>query len=253
MPANQRRVFATGKPRQAAALTSKAIATQKRQLVTSVLCATCWPLVVICMVGVLAAYGKTEYGALGGYGEGLKTKGTAPPKHVQCSNIGSFETSSVEGGDTIPKWRVIGEDGFPLTGLFGEPISKAAARDPDVGYLQVNWAQQPIIRENSQYFLGLLSPCSFWFGENYPQNYNATNQDTGNTNPYDLPTIAYGNLLRDSSDMDEPVRGWLKTLTNVKTLWIKGETGPVNLPSSETMTFFNSLQQRSWFLVASAP
>eukprot|EP00842_Homolaphlyctis_polyrhiza_P003800 jgi/Hompol1/4420/HPOL_001741-RA len=245
------RTFATGKPRQAAALTSKAIATQKRQLVTSVLCATCWPLIVIGMVAILAAYGKTAYGALGGYGEGLKTKGTAPPQHVQCSRIPSFEPS-VSPVDTIPLWRADAQYSFPLLDANGNPLPASAARNPDAGVEHVNWAQQPIVRDGSQYFVGLLRPCSYWYGENYPQNYTALSSSSPGT-AYDLPTYAFGSGVRDDSNMDEPVKGWLKTLTNVKTLWIKGESGPRNLPSTETTIFFNALQQRSWFLVAAAP
>eukprot|EP00842_Homolaphlyctis_polyrhiza_P005008 jgi/Hompol1/5508/HPOL_001953-RA len=132
--------------------------------------------------------------------------------------------------------------------MFGEYLSPEDWKsNPDGGWFHVNWAQQPIQRQDTNYFVGLLRPCSYWYGEGYPVNYT----DYGV--PYDRPTMATGNGVRDCSNIDQPVKGWFNTLTNIQTLWIKGESAPRNIPATETITFFNALQQRSWYLVAADP
>ena len=69
-------------------------------------------------------------------------------------------------------------------------------------------------------------PCSYWFGEQYP-----------NSTLYERPTGAAGNLIKDSAYLPQPFIGWFQTLTNITT------------PSS-TINIFNTHQQRAWALVS---
>ncbi|KAJ1336897.1 hypothetical protein BSLG_006657 [Batrachochytrium salamandrivorans] len=223
-------VFKTGRPRQAAALVRKAISSQKRQLCTSLCCTAMCPLLTTSIIALIAAYGTTYYGTFASMG--------LPNAHVQCSNLNALMPMD------IPFWNLnanVAEDVslYPVAMPSGE-----RSKEKEKNIFHTNWAQSPSVMNGDQIYLGMFKPCTNWYGEDYPQYDGAT---------YDGVSGASGNAIRDSSYTAEPVGGWWKVLSTYDPSWDKILIKRPPIVQPTTLSVFNSLQKRSWYLYGADP
>nr|KAJ3416336.1 hypothetical protein HK105_001276 [Polyrhizophydium stewartii] len=242
-------VFKTGPPRQRAALTSKSIASIKRQITTTFFCAALCPFVMVGIVSVYCAWATTYFGTYGTLGLAPFTIKGQPPcvGHVICSNISASDRFNVPywGGATV----ITGNSGsfstdYPTGKLFFEP-----ARLNDPVYIHTNWRQKPTTAEELNIFLGTWRTCEQWYTETYPLSKNS---------PYDRPSGAKGFLARDATYSSTPLGGWLNVLSKFNksikyesVLFSNEERAKFTPPNS--LYVFNILQKRAWYLLGADP
>jgi hypothetical protein len=79
---------------------------------------------------------------------------------------------------------------------------------------------------------GFKRPCVFWYGEEYPLS-----------DVYERNTTVSGKFVRDSTNLAQPLNGWLQTMANF-------DPALVDLL---TINVFNGNQQRTWALYSADP
>ncbi|KAI8918937.1 hypothetical protein BC831DRAFT_115788 [Entophlyctis helioformis] len=161
------------------------------------------------------------------------------PGRLQCSNVRFADKFNV------PYWLGQPSD-FPDLPPFFLNLRPdgSSPRRGDATVTHVNWGQSPSVVDKDDIVFGWLKPCSQWFGEDYPV------QDDS---PYDLPTRASGNGVRDSTYSFQPRVGWFELLALFDPLWDNVIVKPAPVVDPRTLAVFRSLQKRSWFLYGFDP
>ena len=190
--------------RQYTALAKKALSFQKRQKFTNVCCITLCPLIMVVISAGLGALIQT-----------LIARSTVVYEYIYCSNIDNMDANNVPFWDTSD-WRL---KNISTAGIPGAKLSELYTTNWFI-YLVLSTTRGPGAA------LALSKkPCTYWFGEQYP-----------NSALYEKPTVAVGNLVKDSSYLPQPRIGWLQTLTNATTVAL-------------TINIFNQHQQRAWAVI----
>ncbi|KAL2917001.1 hypothetical protein HK105_203433 [Polyrhizophydium stewartii] len=215
--------FQVGRSRQATALARKAMSFQKRQWFTNVCCIALCPFM---MVFISALLGKVI--------ESLINNLTKANDFVYCSNVNASDANG------IPYW-VADDPRIPTAPANGLPGST----NPVVYH--ANFATVVAIADNAAVgaaTLGFKHPCTFWYGENYPQKQGSV---------YEPVSGVSGNLARDATFLSEPISGWFQTL--VKLLSTKVDpSDTVNYKQIQnTQTVFQNGQKRSWVVYGVDP
>ncbi|KAL2912513.1 hypothetical protein HK105_208002 [Polyrhizophydium stewartii] len=231
-------VFKTGPPRQRAALTSKSVASIKRQVLTTCFCATLCPFVMIGIVALYSIWASTYFGTFGVLG--------LSSSRVICSNVSESDMFGVPywNGPTITLDGASLSASYPKGKLFFEQAKKG-----DAVYFHTNWRQTPTTAEELNIFLGTWRTCTQWYGETYPLSTNS---------PYENPSGVTGFLSRDSTYSPTPLGGWLNVLSkfnkSINYEWaLLSNEERAKLTPPNSLYVFNILQKRAWYLLGADP
>ncbi|KAL2917002.1 hypothetical protein HK105_203434 [Polyrhizophydium stewartii] len=215
--------FHIGRSRQTTALARKAFSYQKRQLFTNICCIALCPLLMV----VISA-------TLGDVIIGLINRSTRSSDFLECSNVNATDANG------IPFWPP-DDPRLPSSDASGFPGATESI------LYNANFANIVSLKSTGPpgaAVLGFKHPCTFWYGENYPQKQGSV---------YEPVSGVSGNLARDATFLSEPISGWFQTL--VKLLSTKVDSSDtVNYKQLFfTQTIFQNAQKRSWVIYGVDP
>jgi hypothetical protein len=160
---------------------------------------------------------------LGNLITGLISRSSPPDEYIYCSNVNGSNPIN------IPYWR------FADGNLTRSPRNQVKGATLEFVY-NANWA---VVRSLSTTgppgaaSAGFKRPCVFWFGEDYPISAL-----------YERNSTARGTkFARDSTNLAQPLDGWLRTMSNFNPALVE----------LLTINVFNGNQQRTWALYSAAP
>nr|KAJ3412372.1 hypothetical protein HK105_002369 [Polyrhizophydium stewartii] len=162
---------------------------------------------------------------LGKMTESLVNKLTKANDVVYCSNLNASDANG------IPFW-LLDDPRVPTTPADGFPGST----NPVVYH--VNFANAGPAGS------GLTRPCTFWFGESYPQKQGSV---------YEPVSGVSGNLARDATFLAQPISGWFQTLVKILAIKIDPSDSVNYKQIQTTQAIFVNAQKRSWVIYGVDP